>query len=263
MRTLALFGLAGVAMMATGAMPAQEPSDLKTELVDYKDGDVALQGYLAWNPATAGPRPAVIVFHDWRGHGDYVRRRADQLARLGYLAFAADMYGKGVYAKDHDEAGKLAGNFFKDRQLMRRRAKASLDVLAKHPICDPKRIAAMGYCFGGTTSLEMARAGFDVRGVASFHGMLATPEPAKEVKAQVIVFHGKDDKFVPEEQVRTFEAEMKAAKANYKFIAFEGAVHSFTVKEAGDDPSKGMAYNEEADKKSWGMLETFLKEVLK
>ena len=259
MHALVLAGIAGLVALVAG----QEPAAIKSEIVDYSHGDVALQGYMAWNPAIAGKRPAVMIIHEWKGHGDYVRRRADQLARLGYLAFAADMYGKGVFAKDHEEAGKLAGAFFNDRKLMRERAAAGLEALKKHALCDPTRLAAMGYCFGGTTALEMARAGLDLRGVASFHGMLGTPVPAKEIKARVIVFHGKDDKFIPEKDVKAFEEEMKAAKANLEFIAYDGAVHSFTVKEAGDDPSKGMAYNEKADKESWTKLESFLKEIFK
>ena len=259
MRALALAGILAVSSAAYG----QESVQVKSEVIDYKHGDVALQGYLAWNPAIAGKRPGVMIIHEWKGHGEYVRRRADQLARLGYAAFAADMYGKGVYAKDHDEAGKLAGAFFKDRKLTRERAAAGLEVLKNHATCDPTRVAAMGYCFGGMTVLEMARAGLDVRGVASFHGILATPEPAKEIKARVIVFNGKDDKFISAKDILAFEEEMKGAKANFEFIAYEGAVHSFTVKEAGDDPSKGMAYNEKADKSSWTKLESFLKEVFK
>ncbi len=239
----------------------REPK-LHTETIDYKDGDVALQGYLAYDEAIAGKRPGVILVHEWKGHGDYVRRRADMIAKLGYAAFAVDMYGKGVFAKDHEEAGKLAGVYFGDRKLMRTRAAAGLEVLKKHSMCDSSRIAAMGYCFGGTTALEMARAGFDLRGVASFHGNLATPEPAdaKTLKAKVIVFHGADDMHISA-QVPGFMDEMRKARADYQFVAFGGAVHSFTVKEAGDDPSKGAAYDEAADRRSWNMLKQFLEEV--
>lgn len=252
-----------VAVLGLMMIASSQEKPVKTELVDYAHGEVKLQGYFAWDPAIAGKRPAVMIIHEWKGHGDYVRRRADQLARLGYLAFAADMYGKGVYAKDHEEAGRLMGPFVpkENRTLMRERAKAGLDVLKKHALCDSSRLAAMGYCFGGSTALEMARAGFDLRGVASFHGKLGTPEPAKEIKARVIVFHGAADTFVPEAEVKAFDEEMKAAKAKCEFHAFEGAVHSFTVKEAGDDPSKGMAYNEKADKSSWELLQKFLKEI--
>ncbi|HTF57702.1 MAG TPA: dienelactone hydrolase family protein [Planctomycetota bacterium] len=264
MKMLAIALIGGI-MAAGSSASAQEKSDLKTQVVEYRHGNVVLEGYLAWDPAVTGKRPGVMVVHEWRGHGEYVRRRAEQLARLGYLAFAADMYGKGVFAKDHEEAGKLAGAFFSDRKLMRDRAAAGLEVLRKHELCDPTRLAAMGYCFGGTTALEMARAGLDLRGVASFHGNLATPHPedAKNIKAKVIVFHGLDDKFVPEPVVRAFQEEMSNAKVDYVFVGFSGAVHSFTVKEAGDDNSKGMAYNEKADRRSWEMLKIFLKEIFK
>lgn len=263
MRTIALFGIVGLAASHPSPGSTQDPGGLKTEVVEYRHGEAVLQGYLAWDPAASGKRPGVMIVHEWKGHGDYVRRRADQLARLGYVAFAADMYGKGVFAKDHEEAGKLAGTYFKDRPRMRERAAAGLEILKKHPACDPARLAAMGYCFGGTTSLEMARAGLDLRGVASFHGNLSTPDPAdaKKIRGKVIVFHGLEDKFVPEEVVRAFHEEMKAGKVDYQFVGFGGTVHSFTVKEAGNDPSKGMAYSEKADKRSWAMLESFLKEI--
>jgi dienelactone hydrolase len=203
-----------------------------------------------------------MVVHEWKGHGDYARHRAEMLARLGYAAFACDMYGKGVFAKDHDEAGKLAGVFFQDRAKMRARAAAGLDVLRKHEAADKDRLAVIGYCFGGTTALECARAGSaGVRGVASFHGNLTAPQPAEAgaVKARVIVFHGADDAMVAK-AVPAFEDEMRKAKADWQFVSFGGAVHSFTVKEAGDDKSKGMAYDEKADARSWAMLEAFLKE---
>ena len=220
MRALALAGVLGIAAMAAG-----QGDDVTSELIEYQQGDTVLQGYMAWRPST-GTLPAVMIVHEWKGRGEYVKRRADQLARLGYLAFAADMYGKGVFAKDHEEAGKLAGAFFNDRKLMRERARAGLDVLVKHKMCDSKRVAAMGYCFGGTTVLEMARAGFDLKGVASFHGNLSTPTPAdaKNIKGKVIAFHGADDTFVPKAVVDAFHKEMKDAKVdlsktfNVKFV---------------------------------------------
>lgn len=235
------------------------------EAVQYRHGDVVLEGYLAYDKSATGRRPGVIVVHEWKGHGDYVRRRADALAKLGYIAFAIDMYGKGVYAKDHQEAGKLSGMYFNDRKLMRERAKAGLDVLARHELCDPRRIAAIGYCFGGTTVLEMARAGFDLRGVASFHGKLVTPnaDDARHIKGSVLVFHGASDTFIPDAEVRGFQQEMTAAKVDWQLVLFGNAVHSFTVPEAGNDPSKGMAYDEKADRRSWEMLKGFFGEVLK
>ncbi len=256
MRTL-LAGL--LTLIITPMAPANPQSGLKTETVVYNHGQTILEGYMAWAPAIAGKRPGILVVHEWRGHGAYARGRAEQLARLGYVAFALDMYGKGVFAKDHDEAAKLAGVYFKDRTQMRERALAGLEVLKKHETCDATRLGAMGYCFGGTTSLELARSGADLRGVVSFHGNLSAPQPAEagKVKAKVLVCHGADDKFVPAEQVAAFQDEMRNAKADWQFVAFGGAVHSFTVREAGDDPSRGMAYNEAADRRSWEMMKDF------
>lgn len=247
-------------MMGVLLFLAQE---IHTEAVDYKHGEVELQGFLAYDKSVKGKRPGVLIVHEWKGLGDYAKERAKQIARLGYVAFAVDMYGKGVFAKDHAEAGKLAGAFFKDRELMRGRAKAGYDVLAKHELCDATKIAAMGYCFGGTTVLEMGRAGFEVRAVGSFHGNLSTPTPAEsgKVKAEVAVFHGADDKHVGD--VEAFKKEMADAKVDLKFHAFEGAVHSFTVKEAGDDASKGSAYNEKADKESWDLWVKYLEAAFK
>jgi dienelactone hydrolase len=235
---------------------------IKTEAVDYKHGDVALQGYFAWDDAVKGKRPGIFVVHEWWGHGPYVRRRAEQLAKLGYVAFAGDMYGKGVYAKDHVEAGKLSGAIKGDRELLRERALAGLERLKAHPSVEAARLAAIGYCFGGTTALELARAGAPVKGVVSFHGSLSTPLPASRIKPKVLVLHGADDKFVNPE-VPAFEEEMRKAKADWQLVQYGGAVHSFTVAEAGNDPSKGMAYDEKADKRSWEAMKSFLSEALR
>ena len=236
---------------------------IKTKIVEYRDGDVVLQGYAAWEDGFKDKRPGVIVVHEWWGHGPYARRRAEQLAKLGYTAFAVDMYGKGVYAKDHDEAGKLAGAFFADRKAMRARALAGLEQLKKLPFVDVAKLGAIGYCFGGTTVLELARAGVDLKGVASFHGNLATPTPATDKpKASILVMHGADDNFL-NPGVPGFIEEMRKSKADWQFLQYGGAVHSFTVPEAGTDTSKGMAYNKEADQRSWEAMRTFLEEVFR
>ena len=238
--------------------------ELHTEAVEYKHGDVVLEGWLAYEKGATGKRPGVIIVHEWKGHGPYARMRAEEVAKLGYVAFAIDMYGKGVFAKDHVEAGQLAGVFQKDRKLMRERAAAGLERLKKVELVDPKKIAAMGYCFGGTTSLELVRGGYDIVAAASFHGGLGTPagSEAKATKAKVAVFHGAADKHVPPEQVAAFQDEMTKAGADWFLVSFGGAMHSFTVKEA-NDPEHGMAYNEAADKRSWEMLKTFLAEAFK
>lgn len=244
------------------AAPSQ--AALKNQPVEYKHGDVVLQGYFAWDDSFKGRRPGVVVVHEWWGHGPYSRRRADELARLGYLAFANDMYGKGKYATSHEEAGKLAGAVRGDRKLMRARALAALKTLGEHPLADAAKTAAIGYCFGGTTVLELARMGADLKAVASFHGGLDTPSPAEPggVKAKVLVLHGADDAHV-NPTVPAFQDEMRRAKADWQLVSYGGAVHSFTVKEAGSDPSKGMAYDEKADARSWEALKDLLAEAFR
>ncbi len=243
--------------------PAFAHAALQREDVEYKDGDQVLQGYLVYDDAITGKRPAVMVVHEWKGLGDYAKRRADMLAGMGYVAFAADMYGKGVRASTHEEAAKLAGIYLSDRTKMRNRAKAAMSFLETHELVDPSRMAAIGYCFGGAAVLEMARAGFDLKGVASFHGALKTPSPASlgEVKAKVMVFHGSLDKFVTTEDIAAFQKEMTEADADWQMVFFSKAVHSFTVAEAGDNPASGIAYNREADERSWKMLALFFQEI--
>jgi len=235
-----------------------------SKTIEYKHGKTKCEGYLAYDDSLKGRRPGVIVVHEWTGLGDYAKMRADKLAEMGYVAFAIDMYGKDVRAKDHKEAAQLSGIYRKDRKLMRQRAQAGLKILQQNKNVDAERIAAIGYCFGGTTVLEMARNGENLKGVASFHGGLDSPSPAGpgEIKAKIIVFHGADDAWT-EPSVPKFEEEMKKAGADWQITKYGGAVHSFTVKEAGDDPSSGKAYNATADKRSWVALKDFLKEIFK
>ena len=238
---------------------------LHTETVEYKHGGTVLEGYLAYDDAFKGKRPGVMVVHEWWGLNDYIKGRAEQLAKLGYMAFAADMYGKGVHAKTAEEAGMLAGMFRSDRPLMRSRAKAGLDVLLAHQMTDAKRIAAIGYCFGGGVVLELARSGSDIRGVVSFHGSLDNPNPedAGNIKADVLVLHGGADPFVTPDQVLSFWKEMSRSNADWEIDIYSGAVHSFTNPASGSDPSKGVAYNEKADKKSWEAMKLFFSEIFK
>jgi len=251
------------AAVAAVLLAAPAFAALKTKVVEYKDGDVVLEGYAAWDDSFKGERPGVLVVHEWWGHGPYARRRAEMLAKLGYKAFALDMYGKGKYAKDHEEAGKLAGAFFNDRAAMRHRATLGLDELKKLPHVDRAKLAAIGYCFGGTTVLELARMGADLKGVASFHGNLATPTPATETPmAKIAVFQGGDDQMTLS-ALPAFEDEMRKVKADWELTTYGGAVHSFTVAEAGDDASKGMAYNKEADERSWKALQDFFAEIFR
>ena len=238
---------------------------VRTEVVDYRHGDAILEGYLAYDDSIQGKRPGVIVVHEWWGINNYARMRTEQLAKLGYIAFAIDMYGKDVRAKDAKEAGSLSSTYRSDRALMRSRASAGLEVLKNHSLTDVNRIAAIGYCFGGTTVLEMARSGAQLVGVVSFHGGLGTPNPedAKNIKGKVLVLHGADDPAVPPDQVIAFQDEMRKANVDWYFVSYGGAVHSFTNPDSGNDPSRGAAYNEKADKRSWEAMKHFFAETFK
>lgn len=238
---------------------------IKTKVIEYKQGNTVLEGYLAWDAAKAGKRPGVLVVHEWTGLGPYVKKRAEMLARLGYVAFAADIYGKGIRPSTPAEAAKTATIYKDDRSLMRARARAGLDILKGQKLVDQSRLAAIGYCFGGTTVLELARDGADLKGVVSFHGGLATPRPedARNIKAKILVLQGADDPFVKEDERAAFEHELSAAKVDWQFITYANAVHSFTNPDAGNDNSKGAAYNEKADKRSWEAMKQFFAEIFK
>ena len=253
--TLAVLVAAVTASAALGAV--------QTRAIEYKDGDVVLEGYLAWDDALTGRRPGVLVVHEWWGLNDYPKQRARQLAEMGYVAFALDMYGKGLTATTREGAGALAGKLRNDRPLMRRRAAAGLEVLRKQDLVDPARIVAIGYCFGGTAVLELARSGAEVAGVVSFHGGLDTPDPAdaRRIKAKVLVLHGAADPGVPPEQVKAFQESMNAAGVDWHMVSYGGAVHAFTNPAAGNDPSKGAAYDAKADRRSWEAMKAFFAEV--
>jgi dienelactone hydrolase len=263
MRLSILPAAAALIALVTAAAPPAARAAIKTQEVEYRHGDVVLLGYLAYDDAAAGKRPGVLIAHEWGGHNDYVRRRAEQLAQLGYVAFALDMYGKGVKAANPQEASEMAGRFKADRGLMRGRAAAGLAELRKQPMVDRDRIAAMGYCFGGTVALELARSGADLDGVVAFHAGLATPAAAdaKNVKGKVLVCHGAEDPFVSDAEVAAFRDEMRDAKIDYEIIAFGGAVHSFTNSDADKAGIKGSAYNEKADRRSWAAMQAFFKEI--
>ncbi|MCC6962773.1 MAG: dienelactone hydrolase family protein [candidate division Zixibacteria bacterium] len=245
------------------ALAAGAAAAVKTEVVEYKLGDTTLEGYLAYDDAKTGARPGVMIVHQWRGLTENEKMRARMLAELGYVALAVDVYGKGVRPATNAEAAKEAGKYYADAKLLRDRLQAGLQTLLANKLVDPKRVAAIGYCFGGFAALELARSGAPLAGVVSFHGGLqaSNPADAANIKGKVLVCHGAEDPNVPMADVQAFMEEMKAANVDYQFIAYSGAVHSFTQKEAGDDKTKGAAYNANADRRSWQAMKDFFAEI--
>jgi dienelactone hydrolase len=249
-------------VLALALAAASAHAKVVTREVPYHDGSAALVGFLAYDD-TRTSAPGVLIVHQWMGLTDYEKGRARQLAELGYVAFCADVYGEGRLAKDVQEAGQLAGKFKGDRALFRSRLNAALATLRTSPGVDARRTAAIGYCFGGTGVLELARSGADVLGVVSFHGGLDSPTPAdgKNIKAKVLVLHGANDPYVPKADIAAMEQELKAAGVDYQLVFYSGAVHAFTQAMAGSDPSKGAAYNERADRRSWIAMKDFFQEL--
>ncbi len=216
----------------------------------------------SYDDAVKGKRPGVLVVHEWWGLNDYAKKRADDLARMGYVAFAADMYGKGVVTTDAKKAGELARPFY-GTPLMRTRARAGYDVLVKHELVDPARTAAIGFCFGGTTALELAYSGAPLAGAVSFHGNLTSPKPEDypNIKASVLVCHGADDSFVAPADIDAFEKAMREAHTDWLMVSYSGAVHAFTNPDAGKAGLQGVAYNEKAALRSWSHMKTFFDEI--
>lgn len=237
-----------------------------TEDVEYEAGGARMIGYLAYDDSVSGPRPGVLVVHEWWGLNDYARSRARQLAELGYTALAIDMYGDGRQADHPERAGALAQEVNGRWDDARARFAAALDLLRAHETTDDDRTAAIGYCFGGGMVLNMAREGVDLKGVVSFHGSLAGQSRAQpgEVSARILVLHGADDPFVPAAEVEGFKAEMAAAGVDYRFVAYPGAVHGFTNPDAdrfGAAFGMPLAYDAEADQASWREMRGFFDRI--
>jgi len=236
--------------------------------VEYRAGDTVLKGYLAENRSLKGKRPAVLVVHEWWGHNEYARKRARMLAELGYVALAVDMFGEGKTAKHPEDAGKFAAEAMKNKAVGEARFNAALDYIRQQTNVDPARIAAIGYCFGGGVVLHMARQGAALKGVASYHGSLATDSPAQpgSVKARVLVFNGEADKMVPPEQVTAFKDEMTKAGAEFRYVGYPGVMHSFTNPDADSYAKKfslPLAYDKKADQNSWAETKKFLAEIFR
>ncbi|MEP6862810.1 MAG: dienelactone hydrolase family protein [Deltaproteobacteria bacterium] len=249
--------------LIVAALAATAHARIKTRLVEYKQGTTVLEGYLAYDDAVKGKRPGVLVVHAWMGLDDNARKRADMLAGLGYVAFAADIYGKGVRPKTPDEAGKLAGTYKGNRKLLRERVQAGFDTLLKQANVDAAKTAAIGFCFGGTTAIELARNGAAISGIVTFHGGLDSPTPAdgKNIKAKLLVLHGASDPHESASDLNAFQKELTDAKVDWQLIEYGGAVHCFTDQSAGTDPAKGCAYDPSADARSWAAMRAFFDEI--
>jgi dienelactone hydrolase len=259
--------VAAVLFAVSFAIPAF--GAIREEPVTYKDGATEMKGFIVYDEAVTGKRPGIVLVHEWWGITKHVHGEASKFAAQGYTAFIADMFGDGKTADNPNDAGALSGGVMKDPKEMESRFNAARETLAKHPTVDPSRIGAVGYCFGGAVVLNMARAGADLVGVATFHGSLGanTPAPAPgTVKAKLLVLNGADDPFIKPEQIETFKKEMDAAKVDYKFINYPGAVHAFTnpeATEAGKKFNLPLAYNAEADKESKAEAAKFFESVFK
>ncbi len=243
----------------------EKPFQLKGEEVIYKADSLSMKGYLAYNENATEKRPGIIVVHEWWGHDDYVRQRADMLAELGYVAVAIDMYGDGKQAAHPDDAGKFAMSVMGNIESAKARFNAALEMLKSQESVDADKIAAIGYCFGGSVALTMANAGVDLDAVAAFHSGVQLPVmPTSDIKAKVLVCNGAEDPFVPAETVEAFKKAMDSVKADYKYISYENTTHSFTSKSAdalGKKFNLPLAYQKEADEKSWAELKQLLEEV--
>jgi dienelactone hydrolase len=236
---------------------------IQTRLIEYQCGDVLLEGLLAWDDALDGPRPAIAVAHTWAGRADFEESKALALAELGYIGFAIDMYGKGVLGSGPEENSGLMAPLLADRQLLQSRIEVSIATLRQQPEVDSQRVVAMGYCFGGLCVLDLARAGSDVRGVVSLHGLFTPPSVSsgKAISASVLCLHGYDDPMAQPDSLLALATEMSAAGADWQVHAYGNTVHAFT-NPAADNPEMGTVYSAAADQRSWQALRNFLQEVL-
>ncbi|MGZ5016252.1 MAG: dienelactone hydrolase family protein [Methylobacter sp.] len=230
--------------------------------VVYMDGDVVLEAFFAFDDALSGRRPAVLINHTWAGRDNFVAEKAKKLAALGYVGFAVDMYGKGVLGSGPEENMKLMQPFMADRAMLQQRMKAALAAVKLMPWVDDSKIAAIGFCFGGLCSLDLARTGVDIKGVVSFHGLLSAPgnTQGNTIKAKVLALHGRDDPLAPTEQMLAFEQEMTEAGADWQLHTYGNTMHAFTNPIA-NDPASGMVYRPEADRRSWIAMQNFLTEI--
>ncbi len=236
---------------------------VKTEIVSYKVGNKTFKSFLAWDDAVKGKRPGVLVFPEWWGVNEYAHKRAEQLAGMGYVALAADMYGDGKTTEHPEEAGAMAGAVRKDIKEWEARAQAALKVLRDNPNVESKKVAAIGYCFGGSTALQLAYTGADISAAVSFHGALIIPDDqqVKAIKAKILICHGAADSFIPEETALQVRNALEKGKVDYEMQYYGGAQHSFTNPDADKKGMQGIAYNAKADHRSWAAMTRLFQEV--
>jgi len=237
---------------------------MRTEVLDYRDGDVTCEAYVAYDEARQGARPGVLVSHAWGGQGDFEREKAQKLAALGYVGFALDLYGKGKRGGTMEQNAALMQPFLDDRAMLRRRITAALDTLKQHSLVDARRVAAIGFCFGGLCVLDLARSvPLDLKGVVSFHGLFHPPKlgQQKPIAAKVLMLHGYDDPMATPEHVLAIARELTEAQADWQLHAYGHTSHAFT-NPAADSPDHGLLYNPVAERRSWTAMQNFLAEAL-
>jgi dienelactone hydrolase len=234
-----------------------------TKTVSYQHDDVKLEGYLAYDDSIEDKRPAVLVVHEWWGLNDYARRRVEQLAAMGYMAFALDMYGKGKITKHPKQAAEWMKQVKTNVQLWQQRALAGLEILRKQPQTDPNRIAAIGYCFGGATVQQLAYSAENLKGVVSFHGSLLPPadDQARRVTPKILICHGAADPFVKEESIQNYIAAVEKSDVDWQMIIYGGAKHSFTNPDADKMGMDALKYSRSGDRRSWAHMKNFLEEI--
>ena len=257
-----IVALAALALTLFATARAQ--AEVKSQFIEYSHAGVTLQGFIAFDDATAGKKPGVLVCHEWWGLNDNAQDKCKMLAKEGYIAFALDMYGKGNVTTDPKKAGEWAANLSADPKALRERAAAGLKVLAGHASCDASKIAVTGYCMGGTVALELARTGADVKAIVCFHTSTLSAKDAsdnKAIKGRLLVCNGADDTFIKQDEKTLFMSQMKDAGVDYQFIEYGGAVHSFTNPKADSFKIPSVGYNEKADKRSWAAMKALFAEV--
>ena len=235
---------------------------IRTRTIDYQDGDLDLQGYLAWDDAVGGKRPGVMISHAWAGRSDFENGKAEELAKLGYVGFALDNFGSGILGTNTEENSALIQPFLDDRAMLQGRLQVALEVFKGFDEVDASRVAAIGFCFGGLCVLDLARTGTDLAGVVSFHGLFGSPgnTAGNKIKAKVLALHGWDDPMAPPDQVVSLAEELSSMGADWQVHGYGNTMHAFTNPQA-NDPDFGTVYCPDADRRSWNAMQDFLSEI--